>query len=143
MYLASQCDPTGLWHPQYIEPAQRLLPYCRLAHIGVSPAIALKHFWSSCSAFSLNYATLVGKEGAIFRKACHENGKELYVWTVNDRQQMIQAIKWGASVVLTDKTADYLNVRGEASSEFLLPFFFLLSTFFFLLPSLFPSCFPP
>jgi phosphatidylglycerol phospholipase C len=107
----------GLWHAKYIEPAQRLLPYCKLAHIGVSPSIAKKHFWSTCSAFSLNYATLRGKEGADFRKACREEGKELYVWTVNDRKQMIQAVKWGAAVILTDKTADYLNLRGEMSSE--------------------------
>lgn len=108
----------GLWHAKYIEPAQRLLPYCKLAHIGVSPSIALKYFWTSCSAFSLNYATLIGKEGSDFRKLCRENGKELYVWTVNNRKEMIQAIKWGAEVILTDKTADYLNLRGEITSEF-------------------------
>lgn len=108
----------GLWHAKYIEPAQRLLPYCKLAHIGVSPSIAKKFFWSSCSAFSLNYATLIGKEGKEFIKKCLNEGKELYVWTVNDRKQMIQAIKWGASVILTDRTAEYLNLRGEISSEF-------------------------
>ena len=85
----------GLWHAKYIEPAQRILPYCKLAHIGVSPSIATKFFWNACSAFSLNYATLIGKEGNEFRKRCNKEGKELYVWTVNDRKQMIQAIKWG------------------------------------------------
>lgn len=67
----------------------------------------------------------------MFRKLCEEEGKELYVWTVNDRRQMIQAIKWGAAVVLTDRTADYLNVRGEASSEFPFP---CLLLFLLLLP---------
>ncbi|KAK9897228.1 PLC-like phosphodiesterase [Cystobasidium minutum MCA 4210] len=107
----------GLWHAKYIEPAQRLLPYCKLAHIGVSPSIALKYFWNACSAFSLNYATLIGKEGSEFRRLCRENGKELYIWTVNDRKEMIQAIKWGAEVILTDKTADYLNLRGEMTKD--------------------------
>lgn len=107
----------GLWHAKYIEPAQRILPYCKLAHIGVSPSIAKKFFWNACSAFSLNYATLIGKEGSDFRKACAREGKELYVWTVNDRKQMIQAVKWGAAVILTDRTADYLNLRGEMSKD--------------------------
>lgn len=115
----------GLWHAKYIEPAKRILPYCKLAHIGVSPSIATKFFWSACSAFSLNYATLIGKEGQEFRKRCNKEGKELYVWTVNDRKQMIQAIKWGASVVLTDRTSEYLTLRGEMSSEYSLfsPYF--------------------
>lgn len=106
----------GLWHAKYIEPAQRHLPYCRLAHIGVSPRVAKKYFWSACSAFSINYAALVGKEGQDFVAACKSAGKDLYVWTVNDRREMIQATKWGAKAILTDRTAAYLSLRGEMSS---------------------------
>lgn len=83
----------------------------------MSPDIARKYFWAACSAFSLNYASLVSKDGEAFRAACRQAGKDLYVWTVNERSEMIQATKWGAKAVLTDRTADYLRVRGEMSSE--------------------------
>ena len=109
----------GLWHCKYIEPAQRLLPYCRLAHIGISPAIARKYFWDACSAFSLNYSTLLGKEGADFRADCKAAKKDLYVWTVNERPQMIQATKWGVKAILTDRTADFLSLRRQMKSEWL------------------------
>ena len=114
-------DTSGLWHCKYVEPAQRLLPYCRLAHIGISPSLARKYFWEACSAFSLNYATLVGKEGAEFRAACKVAKKDLYVWTVNDRREMIQATKWGVKAILTDKTAEFLSLRDQMSSKYLIP----------------------
>lgn len=107
----------GLWHAKYIEPAQRLLPYCRLAHIGVSPDVARKYFWEACEAFSLNYSSLLGKEGELFRKECKDAGKDLYVWTVNSRKEMINATTWGVKAILTDKTADYLTLKGEMSSK--------------------------
>lgn len=113
----------GLWHAKYIEPALRHLPYCRLAHIGVSPRVAKKYFWTACSAFSINYAALVGKEGQDFVAACKAAGKDLYVWTVNDRREMIQATKWGAKAILTDKTAAYLSLRGEMSSKPKIPLY--------------------
>lgn len=107
----------GLWHPRYVEPAERLLPYCRRAHIGVSPSIALKYFWDSCFGFSLNFASLVTKEGEAFRRKCTEEGKELFVWTVNNRREMIAVANWGARAILTDKTADYLVLRDQMNSE--------------------------
>ena len=41
----------GLWHPKYVEPATRVLPYIRLTHIGMSPVLERKFFWDACSAF--------------------------------------------------------------------------------------------
>ena len=82
----------------------------------MSPSVARKYFWTACSAFSLNYASLVNKDGQDFVKACKREGKDLYVWTVNDRAEMIQATKWGAKAILTDRTADFLTLRGEMSS---------------------------
>jgi len=107
----------GLWHPRYLEPAERLLTYCRRAHIGVSPAVALKYFWDSCFGFSLNFSCLVTKEGEAFRRKCTQEGKELFVWTVNNRREMIAVANWGARAILTDKTADYLTLRDQMNKD--------------------------
>ena len=129
----------GLWHPKYIEPATRLIPYIRLTHIGMSPALARKYFWASCGAFSMNFSCLVGADGEAFRQECKAANKDLCrpyslcvllvdpladhlapladVWTVNKRAEMIEATKWGAKAILTDRTADFLKLRGQMESE--------------------------
>ena len=72
----------GLWHPKYVEPAQRLLPHLRRAHIGMSPALARKYFWDACCTFSMSFASMVNAEGAQFREECKKAGKEITVWCV-------------------------------------------------------------
>lgn len=107
----------GLWHPKYVEPATRILPYIRLTHIGMSPVLARKFFWDACSAFSMNFACLVGRDGELFRQECKAAGKDLYVWTVNKRAEMIEATKWGAKAILTDRTADFLKLREDMEND--------------------------
>lgn len=53
----------GLWHPKFLSYAEKILPYCRRSHIGVSPALAKKHFWDSCEVFSMSFASLVTASG--------------------------------------------------------------------------------
>jgi phosphatidylglycerol phospholipase C len=67
----------GLWHPKYVEPAVRLLPYIKLAHIGMSPGMARKYFWKHCSSFSMNFSCLVSSDGEAFRRECRAEGKDL------------------------------------------------------------------
>lgn len=61
----------------------------------------------------MSFACLVGREGEAFRKACRTEGKDLLVWTVNKRNEMIEATKWGAKAVLTDNTAEFLALRSQ------------------------------
>ncbi|SCV72746.1 BQ2448_4283 [Microbotryum intermedium] len=103
----------GLWHPKYVEPAVRLLPYMKRAHIGLSPGLARKYFWDACSSFSMNFSCLVGGDGEAFRRECKAAGKDLYVWTVNERREMIEATKWGVKAILTDRTAEFLKLREQ------------------------------
>jgi len=107
----------GLWHPKFLEPSARLLPHIRKAYIGNSPSMARKYFWDSCDGFSMKFSCLVGWEGLSFREDCQRAGKSLLVWTVNDRQEMIEACKWGVDAILTDKTADYLALRQQMEDD--------------------------
>jgi len=107
----------GLWHPRFIDSAKFHLPYCKLSFIGRSIPIARQYFWRDCQAFSINYNSLIGRDGEMFRNECRESGKELYVWTVNKRNEMIRSAKWGVSVILTDRTADLVNLRQEMKDD--------------------------
>ena len=107
----------GLWHPKYVEPARDILPYLRLAHIGLSPSIARRYFWDACQSFSMNFSCLVTSDGAAFREECKKAGKDICVWTVNERREMIEATKWGAKAILTDRTDDWLALKNEMLSD--------------------------
>lgn len=107
----------GLWHPKFLEPAARILPDLQRAYIGSSPSVARKYFWDSCQGFSMKFSCLVGSEGSSFRQDCKRAAKKLYVWTVNDRQEMIEACKWGVDVILTDKTSNFLSLRRQMQDD--------------------------
>jgi len=107
----------GLWHPKFIEPAKRLLPSCKRIHIGFSISLAKKFFWRDCSGFSINFATLATAEGKAFREDCRVAGKDVFVWTVNARNEMIEATKWQVKAILTDRTADYLALRTSMKDD--------------------------
>ncbi|QRV87262.1 glycerophosphoryl diester phosphodiesterase [Ceratobasidium sp. AG-Ba] len=108
----------GLWHPKFIEPAKRIFPMLRLAHIGQSPMIAREYFWDSCEAFSIDFSSLSSADGEKFRKDCKAAGKRILVWTVNKREEMIEAACWGVDVILTDVTSVWLELRSQLQADF-------------------------
>ncbi|KAG8791059.1 hypothetical protein FRC12_010249 [Ceratobasidium sp. 428] len=108
----------GLWHPKFIEPAKRILPMIRRAHIGSSPLIAREYFWDSCESFSIDFSSLSSAEGEKFRKECKSAGKKLLVWTVNKKEEMIEAARWGVDVILTDVTSVWLHLRAQLQADF-------------------------
>ncbi|KDN35689.1 hypothetical protein RSAG8_11368, partial [Rhizoctonia solani AG-8 WAC10335] len=108
----------GLWHPKFIEPATRILPTLRRAHIGMNPRIARQYFWDSCESFSIDFGSLSSGDGERFRKECKAAGKKLLVWTVNKREEMIEATRWGVDVILTDVTSVWLELRQQLQADF-------------------------
>jgi len=108
----------GLWHPKFIAPARRLLPYFSLAHIGMSVRFAREYFWDTCDGFSMYFSCLVGREGEKFREDCKRSGKKVMLWTINRREEMIEAVRWGVDAILTDVTKDYLMLRDELQRDY-------------------------
>jgi len=108
----------GLWHPRFLPHAEKILPYCRRSHIGVSPALVKKHFWESCEVFSMSFASLATTAGEKFRNHCKEAGKEIMVWTVNEVAHMMEAVRWGVNVILTDKTQTWLELRTGLENDY-------------------------
>ena len=53
----------GIWHPRFLPHAEKILPYCRRSHIGMSPTLAKKFFWDSCEVFSMSFASLATTSG--------------------------------------------------------------------------------
>lgn len=107
----------GLWHSSFIVPAKKQLPYVTMSHIGLSLEIAREYFWDSCEVFSMLFSSLTTSEGARFRQDVARAGKRIMVWTVNDPLQMVEAVRWNVSVILTDRTRVWLDLRNRLSSN--------------------------
>ncbi|WFD04944.1 hypothetical protein MVES1_000269 [Malassezia vespertilionis] len=108
----------GLWHPKFILPAKKYVPSLRRAHIGASPAYALKYFWDECDAFSIYFPSLVSSEGQQFLQRAKQDGKDVMTWTVNRIDEMVQATSFGVKAILTDHTADLQSLRREMRDDF-------------------------
>jgi glycerophosphoryl diester phosphodiesterase len=108
----------GLWHPKFIAPAKQWLPFISLSHIGGSIDFARTYFWSSCESFSLEFACLCTPEGQKFTKECQKAGKKVMVWTVNKKEEMIEAVSWGVDAILTDVTKVWLDLRAALAADF-------------------------
>ena len=97
------------------------MPSLRRAYIGASPADARRFFWNDCDAFSICFASLVGSEGQRFLREARAANKDVMVWTVNRKDEMIQATKWGVKAILTDYTADLHKLRDEMTGTYAMP----------------------
>ncbi|KIY51679.1 PLC-like phosphodiesterase [Fistulina hepatica ATCC 64428] len=108
----------GLWHPAFVGPAKAILPLCRRSYIGNSIAIAKDYFWRDCDTFSIAFGSLVGARGEEFRKQCKAAGKKVMVWTVNEADHMMEAVRWEVDVILTDRTKFWLEMRDSLAKDY-------------------------
>ncbi|KAI0331318.1 PLC-like phosphodiesterase [Cubamyces sp. BRFM 1775] len=107
----------GLWHPRFLAPAKTILPYCTRSFIGRSTAIGRQYFWDSCDVFSINFSALVSGEGQSFREECKKAGKKVMAWTVNEPAEMMECVRMGVDVILTDRTKVWLDLREELKKD--------------------------
>ncbi|EIN10494.1 PLC-like phosphodiesterase [Punctularia strigosozonata HHB-11173 SS5] len=108
----------GLWHPRFIPHASKILPYCRRSYIGIDLQVARKYFWADCHAFSILFDHLTNSDGQKFIQECKEAGKQLCVWTVNEPDYMIEAVRWEVDAILTDVTKTWLDLRTKLAADY-------------------------
>ncbi|PWN90285.1 PLC-like phosphodiesterase [Acaromyces ingoldii] len=109
----------GLWHPIFLDAALKFVPALRRVHIGGSPMAARTYFWNHCDGFSMWFPSLVGADGQAFLQEAREAKKDVFVWTVNRRDEMIEATRWGVKAILTDKTDMFQEVRKDMASDYI------------------------
>ena len=108
----------GLWHPKFLHAAIKHVPSLRRIHIGAAPRVARQYFWNDCDGFSMYFASLVTAEGQGFIREAQQAGKDVFVWTVNRPDEMIEATRWGVKAVLTDNTGMFRDLRIEMAKDF-------------------------
>jgi len=108
----------GLWHPRFLAFAKARLGYCRRSYIGNSPYVARKYFWRDVDTFSMAFSALTTVGGQRFRRECKAGGKRVMVWTVNEPNHMMEAVRWGVDAILTDVTKTWLDMRTALQSDY-------------------------
>jgi hypothetical protein len=108
----------GMWHPAFLGFAKARLPYCRRSYIGNSTYIARKYFWDDCDAFSMWFGSLTTIDGQKFRRECKNADKNLMVWTVNEPEQMMEAVRWGVNAIITDVTKTWIDLRSALQGDY-------------------------
>ncbi|KAF9448995.1 PLC-like phosphodiesterase [Macrolepiota fuliginosa MF-IS2] len=108
----------GLWHPRFLTYAKERLPYCRRSYIGQCTYIARKYFWNDCDTFSISFGALTTADGQRFIEESKRAGKSVMVWTVNEPAHMMEAVRWGVSVIITDVTKTWLDLRAALQNDY-------------------------
>ena len=63
----------------------------------------------------MSFASLANFEGEAFLRDCRRDNKSVMVWTVNNKEEMMECVRMGVQVILTDNTRRWLDLRQQLS----------------------------
>ena len=63
----------------------------------------------------MSFASLANFEGESFLRDCRRDNKSVMVWTVNNKEEMMECVRMGVQVILTDNTRRWLDLRQQLS----------------------------
>ncbi|KAM0808616.1 putative PLC-like phosphodiesterase [Seiridium cardinale] len=113
----------GCWDANYVRLSLKLLPGFPLTFIGFNLAYASALFPVEHLNFNLYQLSVVGPCGGRFLRKAKENGREVFVWTVNKESWMEWSIRKELDGVITDDPKLFLEVcdrwkgsRGDAKT---------------------------
>lgn len=108
----------GIWAAKYLPLAAKHLPNFPITHIGFSLSYA-RHFLTVPNVtFNMLFPILVAPGGKKFiRDAREKHHRQVYAWTVNDKDRMEWCIRQKLDGVITDDPAKFLKVCEEYQHE--------------------------
>lgn len=107
----------GIWHPKFILAARRHLPFIPLYAICMSVATVRSFFFQHCVGFSIAFPALYSADGKRFRDEARAAGKKITVFTVNDRSEMLECIRWGVRAVITDEPSKMVSLQEQIQQD--------------------------
>ncbi|KAF8204669.1 PLC-like phosphodiesterase [Pholiota molesta] len=113
--------------PRAAHPARAVAPALHRAGEGAAAVLppvvhreqhvyARKYFWRECDAFSMSFAALTSWDGV--PAECKSAGKNLMVWTVNEPDHMMEAVRWEVNAIITDVTQTWLDCAPRCRVSF-------------------------
>lgn len=107
----------GIWHPTFIAPAARILPFLPRYAISMSIPEARTYFFTHCQGLSIHFPALASADGQLLLQQCKEVGKRVCTWTVNDIEEMRECARWGVQSIISDKPALWQGLKKEILAD--------------------------
>jgi phosphatidylglycerol phospholipase C len=104
-YCVADLDALTFRQPKFILAAKRHLPFIPLYAICMSVATVRSFF----------FPALYSADGKRFRDEARAAGKKITVFTVNDRSEMLECIRWGVRAVITDEPSKMVSLQEQVS----------------------------
>jgi hypothetical protein len=114
-YCVADLDALTFRQPKFILAAKRHLPFIPLYAICMSVATVRSFFFQHCVGFSIAFPALYSADGKRFRDEARAAGKKITVFTVNDRSEMLECIRWGVRAVITDEPSKMVSLQEQVS----------------------------
>ncbi|CAG8569714.1 9834_t:CDS:2 [Ambispora gerdemannii] len=107
----------GLWNITFLPITRELLPNIPISHIGSDLEIARRDWFDKMENYNLEFE-FVKKDNTGFVNDLKKKGRSLFVWTVNDGKDIIDAFQGIRNIdaVLTDHVDKCLRIRSNMFS---------------------------
>jgi glycerophosphoryl diester phosphodiesterase len=100
----------GIWAAKYLSLCTRYLPEYPITHIGFSTCYARKFLAVPNVGFNMLQKVLLGPIGSTFIRDVKDAGRQIFVWTVNEKGLMKWSIQKEVDGVITDDTQKFMEV---------------------------------
>lgn len=114
----------GIWAAKYLPLALKYLPGFPVVHIGFKLSYARHFFDVPNVGFNMLLPMLMAPGGKKFISDCQKNKRQLFAWTVNDKDKMEWCIRRRVDGVITDDPSMFVEAcesHDEYSAEPIIP----------------------
>lgn len=107
----------GIWAAKYLPLCTHYLPKYPITHIGFSTCYARQFLKVPDVSFNMLQKVLLGPIGARFIRDVKKADRQLFVWTVNERNLMQWSIQQEVDGVITDDTEKFRKVCDDWTED--------------------------
>jgi glycerophosphoryl diester phosphodiesterase len=107
----------GIWAAKFLPLCTHYLPGYAITHIGFSTCYARQFLAVPNVGFNMLQKVLLGPIGSKFIREVKEAGRQLLVWTVNEKNLMRWSIQKGVDGVITDDVKKFRDICDEWTDD--------------------------
>jgi glycerophosphoryl diester phosphodiesterase len=107
----------GIWAAKFLPLCTHYLPRFPITHIGFSTCYARQFLAVPNVCFNMLQKVLLGPIGSRFIRDVKEAGRQLFVWTVNEKSMMKWSIQEEVDGVITDDTKKFREICDDWTED--------------------------
>ncbi|CAG8639683.1 5544_t:CDS:2, partial [Dentiscutata heterogama] len=100
----------GVWTYDFLIRARKVLPHLPVVYIGSNISVARNQFFDKVESYNMEY-TYILEDTTGFFSQIRNNGRKLFVWTVDAENDMKSLFSYGVDAILSNDPVKCLSVR--------------------------------